>query len=981
MYKSTMRFIKNCIFISRTCVSTQQNGIFRVLYRRFCIDTKDPEKALAQLRICGTSPSYFTYFSYIHTFSLMGNMDKAIEVLEMMMLNNENPFDNFVCSSVISGFVKVNKPDLAIGFFENAVKSYALHPNVVTCTAVFGAYYRLGRLNELISCVEKDGLGFDVVFYTCWMYECFREGFVREGLGKYKEMVERKLVMDTIGYTVLIDGFSKQGVVEKGVGLLRKMEKEGSRPNVVTYTAIIMGFCKKGKLVEGFKLFKLVRDLGVEMDEIMYAALIDGFCRGGCLDYSCHLVADMEKRGICLGIVTYNTVINGLCKAGRTCEADDVSKHILGDVVTYCTILQGYIREQNVTGMLEMRKRLEEESVRLDLVMCNSLIRALFMIGFYGDALALYKRMAELELTADSITYYNLIDGYCKVGRLDKALEVFDELRKTSIFSVECYSCIMHGLCKMFMTEMATDVFIEFGERAVSFDVGMLMILLKAIFHVKSAEGILDFTRKIISLEPELFDISCNHVVAFLYKREFPEGAYDVYSMLRSKGSTVSSWSHYCILRALNSESKILLTWPTVSTLVKIYGIIRPEVSRILVHLLCLENVNEALKFLRKMKGGITFPVSVLSKLINNGNSLDAYSLVMESKTNLPVIDVVDYTIVVDGLCKDGYISKALDVCSFARKKGIILNIITYNSVINGLCRQGCLVQAFRLFNSMENINMVPSLITYSTLISALSREGCLLDARKLFERMVIKGSHPNTRVYNSLINGHSRFGQIQEVLDLLLNLEDKGLKPDEFTVSAVINCCYHIGDLEKALKLFFEFKSKGVLPDFLGFVFLVRGLCSKGRMEESRSIIREMLQSPSVIDMLKEVETKFKTEPMEHLLSFLCDQGRIQEANTVLNEVASMFFPLEKFGAQSISKSFVSQCSISNDETYLDLETCNEVELDKVVQHHNYLDKDSQEKDFDSYCDLITLFCSRGELQKANNLAKVLTCSVGGCV
>lgn len=86
------------------------------------------------------------------------------------------------------------------------------------------------------------------------------KGFMREGLLKYKELVERKIVMDTIGYTVLIDGFSKIGILEKGVGLLRKME-EGLKPNVVTYTAIIMGFCKKGKLVEGFELFKLVRDL------------------------------------------------------------------------------------------------------------------------------------------------------------------------------------------------------------------------------------------------------------------------------------------------------------------------------------------------------------------------------------------------------------------------------------------------------------------------------------------------------------------------------------------------------------------------------------------------------------------------------------------------------------------------------------------------------------------------------------------------
>lgn len=65
-----------------------------------------------------------------------------------------------------------------------------------------------------------------------------------------------------------------------------------------------------------------------------------------------------------------------------------------------------------------MRKRLEAESVRFDLVMCNSLIEALFMVGFYGDGLAIYKRMPEMELTADSVTYFNLIDGYCKAGRL-----------------------------------------------------------------------------------------------------------------------------------------------------------------------------------------------------------------------------------------------------------------------------------------------------------------------------------------------------------------------------------------------------------------------------------------------------------------------------------------------------------------------------------------------------------------------------------
>ncbi|KAG6741096.1 hypothetical protein POTOM_056580 [Populus tomentosa] len=103
-------------------------------------------------------------------------------------------------------------------------------------------------------------------------------------------------------------------------------------------------------------------------------------------------------------------------------------------------------------------------------------------------------------------------------------------------------------------------------------------------------------------------------------------------------------------------------------------------------------------------------------------------------------------------------------------------------------------------------------------------------------------------------------------------------------------------GDMEGALGFYFEHKGKGISPDFLGFLRLIRGLCAKGRMEEARSILREMLS------------------------------GSIKEAVTVLNEVGSVFFPVEKWfgpfhesqellplselnGFSSVSSSTVSSC------------------------------------------------------------------------
>ncbi|MCI09129.1 pentatricopeptide repeat-containing protein mitochondrial-like, partial [Trifolium medium] len=166
-------------------------------------------------------------------------------------------------------------------------------------------------------------------------------------------------------------------------------------------------------------------------------------------------------RGIHPSVVTYNAVVNGLSKYGRTKEADEFAKNVTADVITYSTLLHGYTEEENVLGILQTKKRLEDAGISMDVVMCNVLIRALFMMGAFEDVYALYKGMPEMDLVPNFVTYCTMIDGYCKVGRIDEALEVFDDFRKTSISSYECYNSIINGLCKKGMVEMAIEVLLE----------------------------------------------------------------------------------------------------------------------------------------------------------------------------------------------------------------------------------------------------------------------------------------------------------------------------------------------------------------------------------------------------------------------------------------------------------------------------------------------------------------------------------------
>ncbi|XP_062077430.1 pentatricopeptide repeat-containing protein At5g57250, mitochondrial [Humulus lupulus] len=970
-------------------LNSSTNRMWDSLIRGLCIDHEDPERALLVLRDClksrGILPSSFTFCSLIYRFSSLGDMSKAIEVLEFMTVV-KYPFDNFVCSSVMAGFCRIGKPEFAVRFFENVTSSGALQPNVVMYTALVEALCKMGKVNEVCDLVyrlEKEGVEFDAVFYSSWICGFISEGVLLEVFQKSKQMVEKGIIPDTVSYTVLIDGFSKLGDVEKAIGFLEKMRSGGLQPNLITFTAIMLGFCMKGKLEEAFDVLKIVNDLGIKADEFMYATLINGTCKKGDFDRVFHLLNEMEKRGISPSIITYNTLINGLCKFGRTAEADDVSKSISGDSITYTTLLHAYMIEENFSGILETKKRFEEEGVCMDVVMCNVLIKALFMVGAFDDAYMVYKGMQEKDLFADSVTYCTLIQGYCKVGRIDEAVEIFYEFRSTGISSVACYNCLISELCNRGIVDMATEVFIELNEKSLALDVGICTMLIKEIIEGNRAEKISNLLYRMENMGSDMYDILCDTVISFLSKRCYPEAALEVFTIMKRKGLTLTRKSYYLLIKGLLAVGNKEISLTLLNSFLKEYGVGEPRLNNVLAHYLCLKDVDIALSFLEKTKDNsatITLPHILFKELIKDGRVLDLYQLIMEAENNLPAVDIFDYTYVLDNLCREGHISEALDLFGFAKRKGINLNIVSYNSVIGALCCQGCLVEAFRLFDSLERIDLFPSEVTYAILIGALCREGFLQDAMQLFKRMVLMGFEPNIRVYNSVIHGYCKTGQIEEALKLLDDFETKGLKPNGFTVSALIHGYCHNGDMEGALEYLSEFKKKGVLPDFLGFVYLIRGLCAKGRMEETRSIIREMLQTQSVIELINKVDTEEETESVESMLIYLCEQGSIEEALTLLNEVVTILFPPQMCSSY-FSESPIQQPHYERDGSALsESKTVPErndllfgsfsTKGKRRVKDHDKLGR-SQFHDFDYYYSKIASLCTKGELQKASNLAK----------
>ncbi|GKF25950.1 putative tetratricopeptide-like helical domain-containing protein [Tanacetum coccineum] len=107
----------------------------------------------------------------------------------------------------------------------------------------------------------------------------------------------------------------------------------------------------------------------------------------------------------------------------------------------------------------------------------------------------------------------------------------------------------------------------------------------------------------------------------------------------------------------------------------------------------------------------------------------------------------VMYRTVINGLCKVGKTSKALELVRFMAKGSYKPQVDQYNMIIDGLCKDNMVDQALELFDKM-----IEKGITYNSLIHGLCNFGREGEAAKLLTDMEEKEIYPNTRTYNILL-------------------------------------------------------------------------------------------------------------------------------------------------------------------------------------------------------------------------------------
>ncbi|XP_052308887.1 pentatricopeptide repeat-containing protein At1g63330-like [Populus trichocarpa] len=178
----------------------------------------------------------------------------------------------------------------------------------------------------------------------------------------------------------------------------------------------------------------------------------------------------------------------------------------------------------------------------------------------------------------------------------------------------------------------------------------------------------------------------------------------------------------------------------------------------------------------------------------------------------------VAFTVLVDGLCKEGMVSEARCVFETMTEKGAEPDVYTYVHCLDGWSRR--MDEAKPLLAEMSHKDLTPDTVTYSTLMKGLCRGGRVLDAQKLFKEMhalkTLKAMQErkierDIVLHTILIEGMFIAGKLEVAKELSSKLFVDGMRP---TVQTYIKGLLKEGLSDEAYELLRKMEDDGFLPD-----------------------------------------------------------------------------------------------------------------------------------------------------------------------
>ncbi|KAK7269255.1 hypothetical protein RIF29_21976 [Crotalaria pallida] len=422
---------------------------------------------------------------------------------------------------IIRAWAHSPQPSQAIRIYHLMYSQHSLLGNNLTYPFLFKACARVSHRScgQLAHArVMKLGFSSFIVVSNALVHMYGRFGHSEYARKVFDEMPQR----DLVSWNSLICGYGQCKMFREVLGGFEAMKAAGLKGDAVTMVKVVLACCSLGEWGAADAVVKHIEENEVMIDVYLGNTLIDMYGRRGLVDRARQVFDRMRQRNM----VSWNAMIMGYGKVGNLVAAQDLFNAMpQRDVISWTSMITAYSQANQFTEAVRLFKEMMEAKVKPDEITVTSVLSACAHIGSLDVGEAVHEYIRKYDINADVYLGNALIDMYCKCGVVEKALEVFKDMKKKDSVS---WSSVIAGLAVNGFADSALDFFSQMLREGVKPSHGAFVGILLACAHAGLVEKGLEYFQsmeKVYGLKPEMKHYGC--VVDLLSRSGNVQRAYE----------------------------------------------------------------------------------------------------------------------------------------------------------------------------------------------------------------------------------------------------------------------------------------------------------------------------------------------------------------------------------------------------------------------------------------------------------------------
>ncbi|KAJ0742299.1 putative tetratricopeptide-like helical domain superfamily [Helianthus annuus] len=400
-------------------------------------------------------PSLVNFNRLIHQFCT--GLRVRVGHMLLLKMKGMGQWPNVVTyTSLIDGYCGIGEVGVARKVFDE-MSEWGVKANSLTFSVLIGGVVRnkgsefessllVGKMWKSMD--EEDDVLVNHAAFTNLINSFCQAGLFKSVFDIAEKMPECKNINDGFAYAQMIDSLCRYGRHHGASRIVYMMAKRGCVPSSVSYNSIIHGLTKNGGYLRAYQLLEQAVETGYTPSETTYKILIERLCLEEYDLVKAKKLLDimLNKEGVDKARV-YNIYLRALCQIKT-----DVSTELLNTLVT----------------MLETR-------CHPDVVTLNTVINGFCKMGKVDDGIKVLNDMVMKKFnfcTPDSVTFTTIISGLLSIGRTKEALDILFKLMPEKGFhpNVITYNVVLRGLFKLNLANEAMNVFKRMVDGGVDAD-------------------------------------------------------------------------------------------------------------------------------------------------------------------------------------------------------------------------------------------------------------------------------------------------------------------------------------------------------------------------------------------------------------------------------------------------------------------------------------------------------------------------------